>query len=97
MNAQNQHYRDEYIVRINKVIDYIQNNLNSQLDLETLARIAYFSKFHFHRIFTAMIGETLNFRIMDSCLPACAKASVDRRRNDSNIIRDKNAYQTNKN
>ena len=60
MNAQNQHYRDEYIVRINRVIDYIQNNLNSQLDLETLAQVAYFSKFHFHRIFTAMVGETLN-------------------------------------
>ena len=60
MNAQIQRYRDEYIVRINRVIDYIQNNLNSQLDLETLARIAYFSKFHFHRIFTAMVGETLN-------------------------------------
>jgi len=60
MNAQNQHSRDEYIVRINRVIDYIQNNLNSKLDLETLARVAYFSKFHFHRIFTAMVGETLN-------------------------------------
>lgn len=60
MNVHNQRYRDEYVARINRVIDYIQNNLNSKLDLDTLARIAYFSKFHFHRIFTAMVGETLN-------------------------------------
>ncbi|MBU0528219.1 AraC family transcriptional regulator [bacterium] len=60
MNAQIQRYRDEYIARINRVIDYIQNNLNAKLDLDTLAKIAFFSKFHFHRIFTAMVGETLN-------------------------------------
>ncbi len=56
----NSKYRDEYIGRINRVIDYIQNHLEEQLDLESLARVAHFSKFHFHRIFTAMVGETLN-------------------------------------
>ena len=56
----NKKYRQEYIGRINRVIDYIQNNLDSQLELDTLAKIAYFSKYHFHRIFTAFIGETLN-------------------------------------
>ena len=56
----NSNYRAEYIARINRVIDYIQNNLDSQLDLDKLANIAHFSKFHFHRIFSAMVGETLN-------------------------------------
>lgn len=41
-------------------MDYIQDNLNSNLDLDTLANVAHFSKFHFHRIFSAMVGETLN-------------------------------------
>lgn len=56
----NSNYREEYIGRINRVIDYIQNNLGSQMDLETLAQVAHFSKYHFHRIFTAMVGETIN-------------------------------------
>lgn len=56
----NKQYRNEYISRINKVIDYIQNNLDAQLDLDTLANVAHFSKFHFHRIFSVMVGETLN-------------------------------------
>lgn len=50
----------EYIHRINKVIDYIEANLNGDLRLETLAQIANFSIFHFHRIFSVFKGETLN-------------------------------------
>jgi AraC-like DNA-binding protein len=50
----------EYISRINRVIDYIQNNLHKSLSLNELARVACFSIFHFHRIFSAIIGETLN-------------------------------------
>jgi len=56
----NAKYREEYISRINRVIDYIQNNIHEQLDLDTLAKVAHFSKFHFHRIFSVMVGETLN-------------------------------------
>lgn len=50
----------EYISRINIVIDYISNNLTSDLSLSSLAEIGAFSKFHFHRIFYSIIGETLN-------------------------------------
>lgn len=53
-------YQKEYIFRINKVIDYIDSNLDKTLNLETLAEIANFSPFHFHRIFTAFTSETLN-------------------------------------
>ncbi len=52
--------RQEYAARINRVIDYITGNLNGDLRLEKLARVANFSPFHFHRIFTGMVGETLN-------------------------------------
>lgn len=51
-------YRKEYINRLNKVIDYIEENIESDLNLNRLADIASFSPFHFHRIFTAFIGET---------------------------------------
>ncbi len=53
-------YQKEYIFRINKVIDYIENNLDNSLSLEELARIASFLPYHFHRIFSAFKGETLN-------------------------------------
>ena len=46
--------------RINRVIDYLRGNLNRQVKLEELAKVACFSEFHFHRIFGAVSGETLN-------------------------------------
>lgn len=49
----------DYIFRINRVIDYIESHLTDNLNVETLANIANFSPFHFHRIFTALVGETL--------------------------------------
>jgi AraC family transcriptional regulator len=52
--------RAEYMARINRVIDYIETNLDGDLSLSTLAGVAYFSPFHFHRIFRAFVGETLN-------------------------------------
>lgn len=52
--------RKEYIYRINKVLDYIDAHIREELDLATLASVAGFSPFHFHRIFSALTGETLN-------------------------------------
>jgi AraC family transcriptional regulator len=54
------HLREEYLARINKVVDHIANHLHEDLSLEVLARVANFSPYHFHRIFGAMVGETLN-------------------------------------
>src|SRR5579864_9315998 len=50
----------EYAQRINRVIDYLRRNLDRQVKLEELAKVACFSEFHFHRIFSAVSGETLN-------------------------------------
>lgn len=46
-----------YIRHINKVLDYIDKNLDQSFSLEELSLQANFSKFHFHRIFLAVIGE----------------------------------------
>ena len=46
-----------YQERILKVAVYIQNNLDRELSLEELAQVAFFSPYHFHRIFSAYIGE----------------------------------------
>jgi AraC family transcriptional regulator len=53
-------HQKEYINRINRVWDYVEANLDKELSLETLSEIALFSPFHFHRIFYAFTGETLN-------------------------------------
>jgi len=52
--------RQEYVRRINRVLDYVRENLAGDLRLEKLARVANFSPYHFHRIFHGMTGETLN-------------------------------------
>jgi len=48
----------EYQSRINRTFDYIETNLEKQFTLKELASVANFSKFHFHRIFQGMVGET---------------------------------------
>jgi AraC family transcriptional regulator len=57
-NSDNLFLIEEYKARINRVFDYVENNLNRNLSLEELASIANFSKFHFHRIFYGLTRET---------------------------------------
>lgn len=47
-----------YIDRIQQAIDYISTHLTKKISLNTLASVACFSPYHFHRIFTAFTGET---------------------------------------
>jgi len=54
------HASSEYAHRIDRVIDYLRENLDRPVKLAELADVACFSEFHFHRIFTAVSGETLN-------------------------------------
>lgn len=49
----------EYQKRINKALVYIRENLDKTISLEEVARAACFSPFHFHRIFNALMQETL--------------------------------------
>lgn len=45
--------------RILRALVYLQGHLDEDLDRDRLARIACFSPFHFHRIFSAVVGETV--------------------------------------
>lgn len=47
-----------YEKRIIRVLDYIHENPGSDLSLDTLADIAAMSRFHWHRVFHGMTGET---------------------------------------
>ncbi|PNG35634.1 AraC family transcriptional regulator [Pseudomonas protegens] len=45
-----------YAKRFNAVLAYINENLEGDLSVKTLSRVANFSEFHFHRQFTAFVG-----------------------------------------
>ncbi len=51
--------KEEYIRRIHKVQDYIEQHLGESLTLEELSRAAGFSKYHFSRIFQSILHEPL--------------------------------------
>jgi AraC family transcriptional regulator len=57
--TQHSSQRAEYIARINRVLDHIEAHLVEPLPLRELAKVAAFSPFHFHRIFAAVVGETV--------------------------------------
>ena len=67
-------YRIEYTSRINRVIDYINQNISEPLDLETLAGVAAFSKFHFHKVFGSIAGESIGSYISRLRLEKAAAA-----------------------
>jgi len=53
-------HRSVYARRVNRAIDHIQANLDGDLSLHALARVAHLSPYHFHRVFKAHVGETLH-------------------------------------
>jgi len=56
--------REEYLKRVNVVVDYINNHLDEELDLQKLAEMSNLSTYHFHRIMKAFLGETLGAYII---------------------------------
>ncbi len=50
--------RNNYERRMHRVVAYIDDHLDEALDLHTLASVAHFSPFHFHRLFASWMGET---------------------------------------
>jgi AraC family transcriptional regulator len=51
---------ERYLARFRKVFDYIDSHLDEPLNVETLSGIAAFSKFHFHRQFTALFSMSVH-------------------------------------
>lgn len=50
----------EYKKRIDAVVQYIDANLDKKISLADIAKVSNFSPYHFHRIFTGILGETIN-------------------------------------
>lgn len=49
----------DYYSRIQDAVDYVEDNLTSKITIEDVSNIAYFSMYHFHRIFSAMVGSSV--------------------------------------
>lgn len=50
-----QNYRHSLL----KAVDFIETHLHQRLSIAEIARVAAFSKYHFHRIFKAIVGESV--------------------------------------
>lgn len=49
----------KYDKKFNQITDFIYNNLDEELSIEKLSSIAHFSKYHFHRQFSAYMGVSV--------------------------------------
>jgi AraC family transcriptional regulator len=49
----------DYTERIQTAIDFIEDNLKQEIKTSAVASTAGFSEYHFHRIFQAMLGESV--------------------------------------
>ncbi|MCX4028663.1 AraC family transcriptional regulator [Endozoicomonas sp. SM1973] len=50
----------KYKTRIDQALQYIEENLSKRILLTDVAKVSHFSPYHFHRIFTGIVGETIN-------------------------------------
>lgn len=50
----------QYRASINRVLDYIENHLDEDLNLNVLSDVGCFSPYHFHRLFRSIVGETIS-------------------------------------
>lgn len=74
----------DYTKQINKVIDYIGQHITRAIPIEELSGQIDLSSYHFHRIFTAIMGEPVGKYILRKRLERAANALLS----DSVAIKD---------
>jgi AraC family transcriptional regulator len=67
-----------YAERVQRVVDHLAEHLDDTLDLEALARVACFSPYHFHRVYHALLGETVSDTVRRLRLHRAAIDLLDR-------------------
>ncbi len=71
--------------RINQVKRYIRLHMDEELNREELARIAGYSVVHFHRIFTAHVGENITAYVRRARMERAARQLLANRANITEI------------
>lgn len=51
---------NQAVINIEIVIDFIEENLDGKLELDTVATAVHYSKYHLHRMFTNTVGMTIH-------------------------------------
>ena len=69
---------NDYAERVQRVVDFLAEHLDDALDLESLARVACFSPYHFHRMYRALLGETVSDTVRRLRLRRAAIDLLDR-------------------
>ena len=67
---------EHQVINIKMVIDYIENNLDGKIDLETVADAIHYSKYYMHRMFTSTVGMTIHDYVQRRQLTEAAKLLV---------------------
>ena len=65
--------KEEYLKRVNEVIEYINNHLGEDIDLNRLAEMSHLSLYHFHRVMSAFLGEPLGAFIVRTRIETAAR------------------------
>lgn len=78
----------DYYKRIEKAVNFIEENLREKLTLERIAEQAYFSKYHFIRVFTAMTGETVGNYLRKRRISESSKQLINTNRSILDIAFD---------
>ncbi len=84
---------NNYFKRISRVLEYIVENSDGDLSAETLANVARFSHYHFHRVFKAITAETVGDFVMRIKLEQAA-LSLRRERLNIDVVSFQSGYET---
>ena len=76
-----------YPERLQRVVDYVAAHLDQSLDLDTLAGVAHFSPYHFHRLYRGVLGETVNDTVRRLRLRRSAIDLLDPEQNIDRVAR----------
>ncbi|MTI94698.1 MAG: AraC family transcriptional regulator [Firmicutes bacterium] len=79
---------NEYLNRVQLAIDFIEANITEPLTFQAVARQVALSPYHFHRLFRALVGETVTDYIRKRQLSAAAQELLSGRRRILDIAVD---------
>jgi AraC family transcriptional regulator len=75
--------RQDYLHRIRRVLRFVQEHLDDDVSPAALAHVAHLSVYHFHRIFSGLVGESLAEHVRRLRLE---RAAGELRHTDSRVI-----------
>lgn len=78
MTPREEFQRREYLGRIERVVDYVYAYSGEGFSIDDLADVAAFSRFHFHRVFSSVMGESVSDFVKRIRLQRAASLLVDR-------------------